>query len=197
VLGPDLAVIQRIGLEIESALVSVPGTRASTPNASRRATSRTSTWIAPPSPGTGVSVEDVQDRHRNSARRAERDAARWRAGNAIRSTSVTRAISATTLPSHPGGARPTPDGEVPLSELARIEIHQGPAMIRDENGMLAGYVYVDTQARDLGGYVGAAQAAVRDRVTLPQGIVSTGPASTSSRCARVSASSSSCPSSFG
>jgi copper/silver efflux system protein len=64
---------------------------------------------------------------------------------------------------------PTPSGNVPLAELARISIHKGPAMIRDENGLLAGYVYVDTAAKDLGGYVKAAQAAVRDRVTLPQG----------------------------
>jgi Cu(I)/Ag(I) efflux system membrane protein CusA/SilA len=80
---------------------------------------------------------------------------------------------------------PTPDGEVPLSELARIEIHQGPAMIRDENGMLAGYVYVDTNARDLGGYVGTAQAGrAGSRHAAARAIGWTGPASTSSRCAR-------------
>lgn len=39
---------------------------------------------------------------------------------------------------------PTPGGaQVPLEQLANINLTTGPAMIRDENGMLAGYVYVD------------------------------------------------------
>ena len=47
---------------------------------------------------------------------------------------------------------PTPSGaQVPLEELADIRLVQGPGMIRDENGMLAGYVYVDTGESDIGG----------------------------------------------
>ena len=48
------------------------------------------------------------------------------------------------------------DGQrlAPLEQLATIEVSNGPAMIRDENGMLAGYVYVDITGRDVGGYVG-------------------------------------------
>jgi Cu(I)/Ag(I) efflux system membrane protein CusA/SilA len=42
-------------------------------------------------------------------------------------------------------------------------------MIRDENGQLAGYVYVDMSGRDLGGYVEEAKRRVRERVTLPVG----------------------------
>jgi hypothetical protein len=42
-------------------------------------------------------------------------------------------------------------------------------MIRDENGMMAGYVYVDMTGTDLGGYVATAKRAVRDRLPLPPG----------------------------
>jgi Cu(I)/Ag(I) efflux system membrane protein CusA/SilA len=64
----------------------------------------------------------------------------------------------------------TPAGaHVPLSQLAEISLTPGPAMIRDENGQLAGYVYVDTATRDIGGYVAQARRAVAERVALPQG----------------------------
>ena len=42
-------------------------------------------------------------------------------------------------------------------------------MIRDENGMLAGYVYVDIAGRDIGGYVEDAKARVAKNVQLPTG----------------------------
>jgi Cu(I)/Ag(I) efflux system membrane protein CusA/SilA len=64
----------------------------------------------------------------------------------------------------------TPAGaQVPLSELADLELSEGPAMIRDENGLLAGYVYVTTSDSDLGGYVERAKEAVRTRLALPAG----------------------------
>ncbi len=64
----------------------------------------------------------------------------------------------------------TPAGaQVPLGQLAEIAITPGPAMIRDEDGQLAGYVYVDTATRDIGGYVADAQAAVAEQLQLPAG----------------------------
>jgi Cu(I)/Ag(I) efflux system membrane protein CusA/SilA len=42
-------------------------------------------------------------------------------------------------------------------------------MIRDENGQLAGYVYVDVATRDIGGYVARAREAVGSKLTLPNG----------------------------
>jgi Cu(I)/Ag(I) efflux system membrane protein CusA/SilA len=63
----------------------------------------------------------------------------------------------------PGGA------QVPLRQLAAIEVTTGPAMIRNEDGWLAGYVYVDPATRDLGGYVARARAAIDEGVQLPNG----------------------------
>ena len=59
--------------------------------------------------------------------------------------------------------------QVPVSELATIRVRSGPGMLRDENGMLAGYVYVDVAGRDVGSYVDEARRLVRDRVALPAG----------------------------
>ncbi len=59
--------------------------------------------------------------------------------------------------------------QVPLSELARIKLTSGPAMIRNENGMLTGYVYIDTDEKDIGGYVQSAKKAVKEKVKMPPG----------------------------
>jgi Cu(I)/Ag(I) efflux system membrane protein CusA/SilA len=58
--------------------------------------------------------------------------------------------------------------QIPIKELADITIADGPAMIRNENGMLAGYVYVDITGRDVGGYVNDAKKAV-SQLKLPTG----------------------------
>jgi len=66
---------------------------------------------------------------------------------------------------------PAMDGQtqVPLAQLADIQVVSGPAMLRDENGMLNGYVYVDVAGRDIGSYVEEAKQVVRDKVKLPSG----------------------------
>ncbi len=65
---------------------------------------------------------------------------------------------------------------VPLGQLADIRIAGGPPMIRDDGGLLVGYVYVDidTGARDVGGYVEEAKEVVRGaqadgRLAMPTG----------------------------
>jgi Cu(I)/Ag(I) efflux system membrane protein CusA/SilA len=60
---------------------------------------------------------------------------------------------------------------VPLSQLADIRLREGPAMIRDEDGRLAGYVFVDvdTARRDIGGYIEDAKRAVATNLQLPAG----------------------------
>jgi len=65
---------------------------------------------------------------------------------------------------------PTMTGtQVPLEQLADIKIALGPAMIRDENGMLSGYVYVDVAGRDIGRYVRDAKKVIREKVKLAPG----------------------------
>jgi Cu(I)/Ag(I) efflux system membrane protein CusA/SilA len=66
----------------------------------------------------------------------------------------------------------TPAGpQVPLAQIADLQLVTGPAMIRDENGFLAGYVYVDMTGGDIGGYVEKAKKLVREKLTLPPGYV--------------------------
>jgi Cu(I)/Ag(I) efflux system membrane protein CusA/SilA len=60
-------------------------------------------------------------------------------------------------------------GFVPLGDLARIETVMGPPMIKSEMGSLTGWVYVDIEGRDVGGYVDDAKAAVARSVALPPG----------------------------
>ncbi|MCX6833106.1 MAG: efflux RND transporter permease subunit, partial [candidate division Zixibacteria bacterium] len=72
-----------------------------------------------------------------------------------------------------GQATAFPEGRasVPLGQIADIKITSGPPMIRDENGMLVGYVYVDIDQnqRDIGGYVNEAKQVTGKEVTLPSG----------------------------
>jgi Cu(I)/Ag(I) efflux system membrane protein CusA/SilA len=65
---------------------------------------------------------------------------------------------------------PTMSGaQIPLEELADIHLALGPSMIRDENGMLSGYVYVDIADRDIGSYVSDAKKLVQTELTVPTG----------------------------
>jgi copper/silver efflux system protein len=63
--------------------------------------------------------------------------------------------------------------QIALSELAAIKPATGPGMIRDEGGLLTGYVYVDVADRDTGSYVREAQRIVREKVSLPPGFAIT------------------------
>ena len=67
----------------------------------------------------------------------------------------------TARPDAPGGER----ASIPLGQLADIHVAGGPPMVRDEAGLLVGYVYVDIDgSRDIGGYVNEAKALVADAV---------------------------------
>jgi copper/silver efflux system protein len=67
---------------------------------------------------------------------------------------------------------PTPGGaQIPLGELADIRLVGGPSMLRDENGFLTGYVYVDITGRDIGSYVEDAKKIVREQLSPPPGYV--------------------------
>jgi len=64
---------------------------------------------------------------------------------------------------------PTKSGaQVPLVQIADIKMVEGPSMIRDENGLLAGYVYVDITGRDIGSFVHDAKKVV-EKINVPKG----------------------------
>jgi copper/silver efflux system protein len=64
-------------------------------------------------------------------------------------------------------------GTVPLGEVAKVSLAQGPSSIRTENAQLATYIYVDVRDRDIGGYVADAQKAVAASVQFPPGSYAT------------------------
>ncbi|HEV2493432.1 MAG TPA: CusA/CzcA family heavy metal efflux RND transporter [Terriglobia bacterium] len=64
----------------------------------------------------------------------------------------------------------TPAGaEIPLAEVASISFSRGPAMIRDEDAALTGYVYLDLNTKDYGGFVSKADRLLHEKLTLPAG----------------------------
>jgi Cu(I)/Ag(I) efflux system membrane protein CusA/SilA len=64
----------------------------------------------------------------------------------------------------------TPSGaQIPISEVAKISFSRGPAMIRDEDGQLTGYVYIDLNTNDYGGFVDRASKMLRQKLQLPAG----------------------------
>jgi copper/silver efflux system protein len=60
-------------------------------------------------------------------------------------------------------------GTVPLGQIAKVSLAQGPSSIRTENSQLAAYIFVDLRDRDLGSYVADAQKAVAAQVKTPSG----------------------------
>ncbi len=62
----------------------------------------------------------------------------------------------------------TPSGaQIPLGEVAKISFSKGPAMIRDEDGALTGYIYIDLKTTDYGGFVAQADKQIREKLKLP------------------------------
>lgn len=64
----------------------------------------------------------------------------------------------------------TPSGaQIPISEVAKVSFSRGPAMIRDEDGQLTGYIYIDLNTTDYGGFVDEASKMLRQKLQLPAG----------------------------
>ena len=59
--------------------------------------------------------------------------------------------------------------QVPLGDLAQIRITSGPSMIRNEDGLITGYVFIDVDGRDIASYVEEARALVQERLDMPAG----------------------------
>jgi Cu(I)/Ag(I) efflux system membrane protein CusA/SilA len=64
----------------------------------------------------------------------------------------------------------TPTGaQIPIAEVAKISFSRGPSMIRDEDGALTGYVYIDLNTKDYGGFVTSANNLFHQKLALPPG----------------------------
>jgi Cu(I)/Ag(I) efflux system membrane protein CusA/SilA len=64
----------------------------------------------------------------------------------------------------------TPTGaQIPIAEVARVYFSRGPAMIRDEDGLLTGYVYLNLATKDYGGFVNKASQLLHEKLRLPAG----------------------------
>src|SRR6266700_1303605 len=64
----------------------------------------------------------------------------------------------------------TPTGaQIPIGEVARISFSRGPASVRDEEALLTGYVYIDLNTKDYGGFVDKATSLLREKLKLPAG----------------------------
>jgi len=169
VLGSDLGQIQQVGEQIETALKDVPGT--------------TSVFAERTSGGYfldfdlkrdelaryGLTIDDAEsvlmsavggDQVSTTVEGRERYSVNVRYLRDYRSDvdALQRVLIAT-----PSGA------QIPLGQIADIRMKTGPGMIRDENGRLSGYVYVDVSGRDIGSYVRDAKAAVAGKVKIPAG----------------------------
>ena len=153
----DLNVIQRLGERIEQIAQGVEGTRSvyaervaqgyfTDINIDRAAIAR-----------YGLTMADVQDVIQYAL--GGQTVTRTVEGRERYPVNVRYARSfRETLPALQQVPVRTPTGaHVPLGQLASIELTSGPAMVRDEDGQLAGYVYVDTATRDVGGVCRSAQ----------------------------------------
>jgi Cu(I)/Ag(I) efflux system membrane protein CusA/SilA len=59
--------------------------------------------------------------------------------------------------------------QFPLGQAASVRFADGPSMIRDENGLLTSYVYVDVRGNDTRSFIGRAQQLLAERVAVPAG----------------------------
>jgi copper/silver efflux system protein len=169
ILGPDLSEIERLGVKIEHLLQGLPGTRSAYAERvtggyyldfriNREAVAR-----------YGLRVEDVEEviesaiggkNISQTVEGRERYPINVRYLRALRDDpeSLRRVLVET-----PRGAK------IPMAQLAQISLTTGPPSIRDEQGSLAGIVFVDVAGRDLAGYVAEAQRVIRGQVPLKPG----------------------------
>ena len=169
IAGPDLSVIEQLGRELETVIGEVPG--ASSVYAERVAGGRYLTVDIDRASAAryGLNIADVQSVIRTAVGGAnitetveglERYPVNLRYPQAYRDSPEALA----NLPIV------TPNGtHIPLGEVARVTIEDGPPAIKSENARLNGWVFVDITERDLGSFVADAQAAVNEHIELPPG----------------------------
>jgi copper/silver efflux system protein len=169
--GPDVDRIQQIGSRIEEILGAVPGTRG--------------IFAERVSQGFYINVDvdrAVAARYGLTVGDVQRAVSSGMGGENIATTVEGRerySINVRYLADYRGDLNAlrrilimTPTGaQIPLGEVARIDLSPGPSMIRDEDGLLTGYVYVDLVTSDCGSYVDSAQRVLDRKLHLPAGYI--------------------------
>jgi copper/silver efflux system protein len=167
--GADLGTIEQIGTRIEALLPRVKGTRGVFAERTGAGHFLNFRWKREQLARYGLSIEDAQRAVENAiggedvtavVQGRERYPVNVRYMRDFRSD--LGALQRVLVPA--GGQR-----QLPLGELAEIGTASGPTMIRDENGMLTGYVYLDIADRDPQSFIAEAGPLLRERLKLPPG----------------------------
>lgn len=188
IFGPDLEQIRKLGEHIESVMREIPGTRSVF---AERTTGGYYIDIVPIRSEIaryGLNVEDVLMQVETSiggmaiARTIEgreRYTINVRYSRELRDDAdKLKRVLVPVLSAPLGGAATGADGmaaaatlagagglqQIPLGQLVDIRTTTGPPVIRNENGSLTGWVYVDMAGRDIGGYVDEAKRAVAEKI---------------------------------
>jgi Cu(I)/Ag(I) efflux system membrane protein CusA/SilA len=170
IAGSDLKVIEEIGVRVEAALGRLPRTRSVFAERAGSGFFLDIDWDRQALSRYGVTVESAQAAVENAiggdnvstvVEGQERYPINVRYLRDFRSDlSAIRRV----LVSPPEGSP-----QVPLDQVARVTFTNGPAMIRDEDGLLTGYVYVDVAGSDLQSYINLADRELREQIQLPPG----------------------------
>jgi copper/silver efflux system protein len=170
VSGADYREIDRLAAEVERALTGLPGTRSVFAERSGGGYFLDFVWKREELARYGLTIDEAQMAVANSiggenitttVEGRERYPVNVRYARDFRSS---RAALENVLVPVMGGMT-----QVPLRQLADVRAEAGPAMYRNEDGLLTGYVYVDIDTSDVGGYLDRAHAAVSAQVKVPAG----------------------------
>ncbi len=170
VQGADLQEIQKIGSQIESLLSTVKGSRSVFAERTGEGYFLDFAWKRDELARYGLSVDEAQVAVQNAiggenVTLTVEGRARYAVNvRYMRDFRSNFSALGRVLVSTPDGQR-----QIPLGQLADIQPAVGPGMIRDEDGLLTGYVYVDLAGRDPASYVKEADAVLRTKLTVPAG----------------------------
>ncbi len=176
VFGADLAQMEKVAREIETVVRNVPGTTSAY---AERLTGGFYLDIEPDRAALaryGLSIGELQDvvaQALGGEMVTTTVEGRARFGVIVRYPRDARADPQrierevlVPLMAEPG----KPPAMIPLGQVARAKLTQGPPVIRTENALLSAYIFVDMRGRDIGGYVADARRAVADNVKFPPGM---------------------------
>lgn len=167
--GADLATIEKLSLQAERALKEIAGTRSVFAERAAGGYFLDIVWNRDQLARYGLTVEEAQVAVTNAiggenvttiVQGRERYPVNVRYMRDFRSDP---SALEQVLVSAPGNR------QTPLGQLAAVQFTNGPSMIRNENGLLTGYVYVDVAGRDAVGYVEEARRRLRAELLVPPG----------------------------